>query len=245
MRSIHKPDESTGANQTVTMSLAVLLSLVVVSSLFVGAAAAAITETTTDGPPQATAGETITVGLDISADSPDIGAVQINPEEQDTHVNDFTDTELVDAGGDTQIADPGFIVYDPLQEGTTVTWNVTVPENAEAGETLTLSGDALTGDNERTSFTYTVEVVDAAITDATVTGPDEAVAGDTVDLSLETTADADIISAVQINPDEQPDHINEFVNMVVTDAGADTEVSEQGLIAYTEPQSDQIGRAHV
>lgn len=238
MRIPPKTLTHTEGNRIATLSVVILFSAAVVSLLFAGPAAAAITETETDGPAQAMAGDTITVSLGVAADSADISAVQISPEEQDAHVNEFAATELVDAGAETQVADSSLIAYSELQEEVTVEWSVTVPDDAEVGDTITLSGDALTGDNERTSFTYTVEITDAAITEATMTGDDEAVAGDTVDLSLETTADAAIISAVQINPDEQADHINEFNDTTVVNAGAETQVAEPGFIAYTEAQED-------
>lgn len=238
---MHIPPQTsthTEGNRIATASVVILFSVAVVSLLFAGPAAAAITETETDGPAQAMAGDTITVSLDVAADSADISAVQISPEEQADHVNEFAATELVDAGAETQIEEPGFVVYNELQEDATVEWDVTVPDDAEVGDTITLSGDALTGNNERTSFIYTVEITDAAITEATMTGDEEAVAGDTVDLSLETTADAAIISAVQINPDEQADHVNGFNDTTVVDAGAETQVEEPGFIAYAEAQED-------
>lgn len=216
--------------------ISVLAAAVVITVLLAGPVAGTVTEATTDGPPQATPGETISVSLTASADSPDISAVQIAPNEKPDHSNEFDATELVSAGADTQINDPGFIVYSELQDTVTVTWNLTVPADAEPGETLTLSGDVLNDANERTSFTYEVDVVNAAITEATVTAPDEAVAGDAVDITLETAAEAAIIDAVQIAPAEQPEHTNEFSELTLVDTGADTQVAEPGFIAYTDRQ---------
>lgn len=223
-------------HKTAAASIAVLLSVILVSFLFAGAAAATITDTTADGPEQAMAGDTVTVTIAVSADSPDISAIQINPDENPDHVNEFAADEIIDAGANTQIAEDGLIAYSELQEEVTVTWEFTVPEDADVGDTVTVTGDALDSDQDGSQFSHTVEVADAAITDATLTGPNEVSPGDTVDLSLQTAADAEIINAVQINPDEEPNHVNEFANLGVTDAGADTQVSEE-LIAYTEPQS--------
>jgi outer membrane protein assembly factor BamB len=114
---------------------------------------------TIDAPSEAVAGNDVTIGVDAQAVDSQISAFQINPEEQTDHVNDFNDLSVTTTA-ETQIEEPGFVVYNELQDQVTVEWTGTIPENAEAGETFTLAGDTLNEAQDRQLFSHTMTVTD-------------------------------------------------------------------------------------
>lgn len=151
---------SSTKGRAVFLASIMVLSVVAVSVSFTGAAAATITDTSTNGPAQATAGDTIELSLDVAADSPEIRAIVIDPAEQADHVNEFDRITIIDPGAATDVANRGAIIYREAQTAVTASWELTVPETAEVGDTVTITGDALGVDGQRTEFSYTVEVVD-------------------------------------------------------------------------------------
>jgi hypothetical protein len=114
---------------------------------------------TVDAPSEAVAGSDVTISVDAEAAESKISAFQIVPAEQPDHVNDFSDLTVTTTAA-TQIKEPDFVVYSELQEQVTVGWTGTIPENAEAGETFTLAGDALDETQNRQLFSHTVTVTD-------------------------------------------------------------------------------------
>jgi hypothetical protein len=114
---------------------------------------------TVDSPAEAVAGSDVTIRINAQAVDSQISAFQINPAEQADHVNDFSNLSVTTTA-ETQIEEPGFVVYSTLQDEVTVEWTGTIPETAEAGETFTLAGDALNETQDRQLFSQTVTVTD-------------------------------------------------------------------------------------
>jgi plastocyanin len=112
-----------------------------------------------NAPSEAVAGNGVTISVDAEAAESRISAFQIAPDEQPDHVNDFSDLSVTTTAG-TRIEEPDFVVYSNLQDQVTVEWTGTIPENAEAGETFTLAGDALNEAQDRQPFSHTVTVTD-------------------------------------------------------------------------------------
>lgn len=98
--------------------------------------------------------------------------------------------------------------------------------------TLKLAGGAAT-----TVVLATGPTTAQSLFDLTIDGPAEAVAGDEVTISLEAQAAQSQISAFQIAPDEQSDHINDYEDLTVTTT-AETQIEEPDFIAYSELQEE-------
>jgi hypothetical protein len=111
-----------------------------------------------DADEEVTAGERASIELEVTANQDPVSAFQINPNEQPDHVNDFAELS-VETDADTQIEDPGFVVYSEVQDQVTVAWEGQVPADATAGETFTLAGDALNEAQDRQAFSHTVTVI--------------------------------------------------------------------------------------
>ena len=112
---------------------------------------------TVNGPSEAVAGSNVTISVDAQAVDSQLSAFQIEPNEQADHINGFDDLSVTTTA-DTQVADPGFVVYSEIQERVTVEWTGSIPETAEAGETFTLAGDALDESQNRQLLSHTVTV---------------------------------------------------------------------------------------
>ena len=112
-----------------------------------------------DADNEVVAGDTASIQLQATANPDPISAFQINPADQPDHVNDFSDLS-VETDADTQVQDPGFVVYSEVQDQVTVTWEGQVPADATAGETFTLAGDALNEAQDRQAFSHTVTITD-------------------------------------------------------------------------------------
>jgi hypothetical protein len=111
-----------------------------------------------DADNEVVAGDTASIQLQATAAPDPVSAFQINPNEQPDHVNDFAELS-VETDADTQIEDPGFVVYSEVQDQVTVAWEGQVPADATAGETFTLAGDALNEAQDRQAFSHTVTVI--------------------------------------------------------------------------------------
>ena len=111
-----------------------------------------------DADEEVTAGERASIELEVTANQDPVSALQINPDEQPDHVNDFSDLS-VETDADTQVQDPDFVVYSEVQDQVTVTWEGQIPTDATAGETFTLAGDALNEAQDRQAFSHTVTVI--------------------------------------------------------------------------------------
>lgn len=105
------------------------------------------------------AGDTASIQLQATAAPDPISAFQINPDEQPDHVNDFTDLS-VETDAATQLESVELVAYAELQDQVTITWEGQVPDDATAGETFTLAGDALNDAQDRQAFSHTVTVTD-------------------------------------------------------------------------------------
>lgn len=97
---------------------------------------------------------------------------------------------------------------------------------------LKLAGGATT-----TVVLATAPTTAQSLFDLAIDGPSEAVAGDEVTISLEAQAAQGQVSAFQIAPDEQSDHVNEYDNLTVTTT-AETQIEEPDFIAYSELQEE-------
>ena len=194
-----------------------------------------IVDTTFSGPSEAAPETEISISLDVESQQP-VSGIALTLDDR------FKNIEITNAGADTVQADNDLILYsEPLPESMTVEFSLTTPsdpwdEPLPIGPEIGLEG----GEEVIAVDPYTISlenIEEPELFDIIITADDEVVAGDTASVELQATAAPDPISAFQINPAEQPDHVNDFDDLSVETTAA-TQVEDPGFVVYSEVQQE-------